>query len=189
MNKRKRAPGGGRKPLDPSGSDIVMIRLPPDLRRSIERLAKKRGRNRADVIRSALKHWVGRHQVRTLHTEALTCAIALLADRIEQRTGKKWIEDAVTGAALREQVERLIFHFAPTPAEPAVVPPEADVVGLVLTMIEHTVQVKGVPAVVTFSDDRGLSEILRDLARQPPHGLGSGWQRNRTIWERNWVKS
>ena len=186
MRKRKRAPGGGRKPLDPSGSVVVMIRLPPDLRRGIERLAKKRGHNRAAVIRSALKHWVGRHQVRTLHTEALTCAIALLADRIEQRTGKKWIEDAATGTALREQVERLIFHFAPTPTEPAVVPPEADVVGLVLTMIEHTVLVKGA---VSFSDDRGLWEILRDLARQPPHGLGSGWERNRTIWERNWVRS
>jgi len=186
MREKKRAPGGGRKPLDPSGSNIMIIRLPPDLLRAIDRLAKKHKRNRSDVARSAPKHWVGRHQVRTLHTEALTCAIALLADRIEQRTGKKWIEDAVTGTALREQVERLIFHFAPTPAEPAVVPPEADVVGLVLTMIEHTVLVKGA---VSFSDDRGLLEILRDLARQPPHGLGSGWQRNRTIWERNWVKS
>jgi Arc/MetJ-type ribon-helix-helix transcriptional regulator len=188
MNKRKRAPGAGRKPLDPSGSDIVMIRLPPDLRRATDRLAKKHKRNRSDVIRSAIRHWVGRYQVRTLHTEALTCAIALLADRIEQRTGKKWIEDTVTGTALREQVDRLIYHFAPTPAEPAVVPPEADVVGLVLTMIEHTVPVKGVPAAVTFSDDRGLSEILRDLARPPPQGLGSGWRRNRDVWEGNWVK-
>jgi predicted transcriptional regulator len=182
--KTMRAKGAGRKPLDPSGSNIVPVRIPIDLQRSIERLAKKHGRKRSEVIRSALKHWVGRHQIRALHTEALTCAIALLADRIESATGKKWIEDAATGVALREQVGVLIYNFAPTPAEPVTVPPEAaNVVGNVITMIEATASMQGLCAVM-FSDDRGLSEILQDLARPPPHGLGLGWQRNAAVWQR-----
>jgi predicted transcriptional regulator len=182
IKKAMRAKGAGRKPLDPRGSNIVPVRLPADLQQDIERLAKKRGKKRSDVIRSALRHYVGRFQIRTGHTEALTCAIALLADRVEAVTGRKWIEDAVTAKALREQTERLIFHFAPTPAKPVAVPPEADVVGFIITMIENAVPTGGLPP-VTFSDDRGLSEILHNLARQPPHGLGSGWQRNRAIWQ------
>jgi Ribbon-helix-helix protein, copG family len=183
MRKKTRAPGGGRKPLDPSGSDIVMIRIPPKLRREIERLAKKHGLSRPGLIRTALGHWVGRFEGRTLHTETLADAVVLLADQIERRSGKKWIEDAVTGVALRKQVERLIYHFAPTPAKPVppeaeVVPPELDVVGWIITMIENTVPVKGVPPMI-FSNDQRLSETLRALARQPPYGLGSGWQRNR----------
>jgi hypothetical protein len=182
MRKKTRAPGGGRKPLDPSGSDIVMIRIRPKLRRDVERLAKKYGLTRSGLIRSALGYWVGRSQLSTFHTEQLASAIVVLANWIERRTGKKWIEDAVTGVALREQVGRLIFHFAPTPAKPVKVPPELDVVGFLITMIENTVPVKGVPP-AKFSDDRELSEILWALAQQPPYGLGSGWQRNRRVWQ------
>jgi predicted transcriptional regulator len=184
--KATRAPGAGRKPLDAGGSAIVPVRIPTDLRRAIDRLAKERGQKRSDVIRNALKHWVGRYQVRTLHTEALTCAIALLADQIERATGKKWFEDPVTGKALREQVERLIYHFAPAPKKSVVVPPKADVVGFLITMMEQAVPVQDRPDLppMVLSNDRGLSEVLQALARPPPHGLGSGWQRNRAIWQK-----
>jgi predicted transcriptional regulator len=166
----------------------VPVRIPTDLRRAIDRLAKERGQKRSGVIRNALKHWVGRYQVRTLHTEALTCAIALLADGIERATGKKWIEDPVTAAALREQAERLIFHFAAAPSKPVTVPPEADVVGFLISIIENIIITNEVKAErnlnlppITFKDDRGLSEILQALSRPPPHGLGSGWRRHQAV--------
>jgi hypothetical protein len=49
-----------------------------------------------------------RVQYLQLHATALTYLIAILIKRIEGCTGRKWIEDAATAAAVREEVGYLI---------------------------------------------------------------------------------
>ncbi len=175
--KRKRAPGGGRKPLDPKGKVDVFIRLPLKLGADIDRLAKKHRRKRPAEIRAALMAWCRRHFRYEPHIEALIAAIGLVADGVERRTGKKWNEDLVTGAALREEVDRLISHFAPRAPEPPVIPDDVGGVGgFVIALIENAQEERyGLPRYVddAFYVDDGMWPLLRDL--------GSGYKRNRRI--------
>ena len=104
-----------------------MVRIEPELLQKIERLAKKHRRNRSMEIRAALKAHIRQYHRPELHIRALTCMIEILMGQIERYTGKKSIDDPLTGTAVREQIDRLIFHFARTSAEPLkplTVPPE-----------------------------------------------------------------
>jgi hypothetical protein len=162
----------GRKGLHPDGSDVVVLRIEPDLLEKIGRLAKKHGRDRSKEIRAALRFWVSLYRKDTLHVGELTCLIEMLVHDIERRTGKRWIDDARTGNAVRELVERLIFHLAPTPTKPLTVEPEiSSVLASLLARYEGQQYDHRI-------DDRtqALAILLRDL--------GSGWQRNRKIWMR-----
>src|SRR5262249_27030736 len=92
---RKRAPGGGRKSLTPDGSDVVMLRIEPDLLKKVERLvAKRRGLakhhgqraekwDRSKEIRNALRFWVSLHRQDTLHVQELASLIEMLVHDIE----------------------------------------------------------------------------------------------------------
>jgi len=79
---------------------------------------------------------------------------------------------------VREGVESLIFHFAPTPVEPVTVPPDiASITGELITISENLYPRPGVPEVPsTLMGDEwaALALIVKDL--------GSGWQRNRDVW-------
>lgn len=75
---RRRAAGAGRKPVEPGGSGLVMLRIGPVLRQGIDRLAKRRKHTRSQEIREALKFWTMRHERHGLHIEALAAMIALL---------------------------------------------------------------------------------------------------------------
>ena len=175
--KRRRRPGAGRKPVDPQGSVVAPVRFTRDDWEAINRLAKKHGRKRSKEIREAVHHWRRRLEKPELHVGALTCLIAILVKRIEQKTGRKWLDDPLTGAAVRENVEHLIFHFAPSPAEPIVVPPELQVWGELVTMAEMLDPVPGIPTVpaeLWGGDWATLAVIIKDL--------GSGWLRNRAVW-------
>jgi hypothetical protein len=57
---------------------------------------------------------------------SLACAVAILAERIEQAAGESWRQDQFTGLALRYAVEALLFHFAPTPEGVPAVPPAVE---------------------------------------------------------------
>jgi hypothetical protein len=63
---------------------------------------------------SALKLDCGRH------IRALGEIVALLAQRIESKTGEHWNKDVFTGEALRRGIDVLVSHFAPggTPVTP-----------------------------------------------------------------------
>src|SRR5262249_18414411 len=132
------------------------------------------------------------------HIGALMHVIALLVGQIERATEKKWHEDAFTGEALRHAIERLIFHFAPTPDRKMLVPPRveeaamripprmrdrartaADVgasqAGMIITLIENApASDKPPPLNVLPPDEWGFWKVRRDL--------GSGAKRNRAIW-------
>jgi hypothetical protein len=138
MAVKKRAPGGGRKSLDPdrAQSSKVMVRLKPDLQQALEGLAKRNNRDLSKEIRDALYYWLYRSGRPELHIGSLTSFIEMLVTQIERRSKKRWIDDAVTGVAVREQIDRLIWHLAPKPTELVTVPPDLDVVGGVIALAE-----------------------------------------------------
>jgi len=156
MRKKTRAPGAGRKPLDPSGTAIVPIRIHSDLLRAINRLTKRSRRNRSDVIRAALNYWVGRRQApeRSKHIRALGEAVMLVAQYIERATGERWIDDAFTAVALRQGCSSLIAHFAPrgTPVTPRLIKEAAT------RHAQHIARVTGVRVEAAIPDAASTGE-------------------------------
>jgi len=122
--KRKRRPGGGRKPIDPQGAVIAPVRFTKDEWRAINRVGERLKLNRSQVIRAAVKYWLTKLQYPQLHVAALTYLITILVKRIEGRSGRKWIEDPETGRAVREEIGLLINGLAPVAKEGLVVSPE-----------------------------------------------------------------
>ena len=83
VKKKKRAPGGGRKPLDldETQSVKVMARVSPALRKALQSLAEKHHCNLSTAIKRALRHWVERHEIPQLHILPWPPQIGVLADR------------------------------------------------------------------------------------------------------------
>jgi hypothetical protein len=183
---RTRRVGAGRKSLDPDGpAEVVPVRIPPPLLKRLDQLVAKHRRkrqrwDRSREIRAAVGYWAKLIEKPEQHTGALICLIAILIRRVEARTRRKWHTDATTGAFVRELVEHLIFHFAPTPTGPVAVPDDIARIPSELIMIAENLYPRpGVPEVPStlFGDEwAALALIVRDL--------GSGWQRNKDIWLR-----
>ena len=196
----KRASGAGRKPKGPFKGKSVTIttRVTPRTRTELEREAKKKGHSLSQEIERRLDDLLRRDLDTPAHIKALAQAVTVLARNIERATGRQWRDDAFTGEALRNGIEMLIRHFAPATESPAV-PPQIDEAatkmqpelrapysnpklfgwnesGMVISMIESaptdTVYVPG----IEFPDPQGYAQIRRDI--------GSGWQRNQKIWNK-----
>jgi Arc/MetJ-type ribon-helix-helix transcriptional regulator len=159
---------------EPAG--LVPIRLPKDLQQAIERVAVKHKRSRSAEIRDALRYWVGRERHPERHVRLLTVLIALLIGRIERATGRRWNNDPLTAQAVREQVERLIGHFAPASAEPLIVPAEISKIVSELIVTLEFLATPGVPALEAFGDQEEFERLIADV--------GSGWSRNKAVWLR-----
>jgi hypothetical protein len=118
MAVRKRKPGGGRKPGGefPGKSATFTTRIQPETRRALDEAAKasRPKRSVSAVAEHLLKTGLQRPSGAPRNT-ALARAVALLAENIEDGTGKNWREDQWTGMALRYAVEALLYHYAPTP--------------------------------------------------------------------------
>jgi predicted transcriptional regulator len=168
MGTTRRKPG--RKPLDPGGSSTAVLRIESDLLGRIDRLAAKHGRDRSNEIRAALRFWTALYRKDGVHVGELTILIGMLVEDIEKHTDKKWIEDPLTGTAVRELVGDLIFHLAPTPSEPLTVPQE---IKDVLTFLKMRYENQEFDF---RNDDR--SQVLAILMRD----IGSGFRRNRKVW-------
>jgi hypothetical protein len=176
--KRKRRPGAGRPPIDKQGSVIAQVRFTQDDWKAIDALASEYRGNVSKEIRAAVHYWLRLLEKPQRHVGALICFIAILVRRIEARTGKTWLGDPVTGAAVCKEIERLIFHFAPTPAKPVTIPPDIEsITGQLITIAENLHPRPGVPEMrpELFGDEWVvLARIVKDL--------GSGWDRNKNVW-------
>jgi hypothetical protein len=172
--KKTRAPGGGRKALDPEEAQSVkvMVRIRPALRDQLLDLAKrhrKDGRPNLSVeIKLALRHWVDRHEIPDIHNSALATAISVLADRCETISGKSWIDDAMTRQLLRDRALNLVRHvLAPLSSKRVAIPKEVkEEADLVLKLLRRDFGTTG----TVIIDDQGLATILQDLSRH----LGKG---------------
>jgi hypothetical protein len=121
---RKRAPGAGRKPEGPfkGKSATFTTRITQDTREALELAAEKSGRSISQVaenyLRAALKKPAGEPRNR-----ALADLVELVAEDVEEATGRSWLEDSFTCQALRLSIEALVLHFAPDPTAGFPVPP------------------------------------------------------------------
>jgi hypothetical protein len=161
------------------GAVVVPVRFTQDDWQAIKRAAKEYGSSASAEIRLAVDHWLQRYKKPRLHTSALTGAIEILVSWIEARTKKRWVDDALTGAAVRENVEILIFHFIPATTEPTPVPRELQVVWELIAVMEGLAppedpNVPRVPVEMMGGEWQALARIIRDI--------GSGWVRNRAVW-------
>jgi hypothetical protein len=208
MQKKTRAPGGGRKPRGDfrGNSKILTVRVTPATRTALEGLAKRHDRSLSQEMHHAFDDWIRNHRRHKRHIGALMHAIALVAENIEERTGRRWQEDAYTGEQLRVGVEKLIFHFAPMPDGPAPIPPKVEEATTRFLIAKRTgaplPSMRGVHlpelglgeteagTIITLIENAPASDKpplgLRLLDQRDPYGfwqflrdLGSGWQRNR----------
>jgi hypothetical protein len=117
--KRKRAPGGGRKPRGEfvGMTDALTIRMPRDVRRGVGREAERSGRSLSQEIARRLKDSLGlrdriEREFGPKHIYALGRLVGQMAKAIEVSTGKRWHEDAFTASALCRAIETLVFSVA-----------------------------------------------------------------------------
>jgi hypothetical protein len=163
--KQKRRPGGGRKPIDPQGAVIAPVRFTNDDWEAINRVGKRYKLKRSQVIRAAVKYWLKTLQYPQLHVAALTYLITILVKRIEGRSGRKWIEDPETGAAVREEVGVLINCLAPRAKKGLVVSPELRQIARDLIVIITHLYQEPRPSLALSGDDdwAALAVIAKDL--------------------------
>jgi len=162
--KRKRRPGGGRKPIDPRGAVIAPVRFTKDDWEAIDRAGKTFGLKRSQVIRTAVQYWLQWTQYPYLHVAWLTCLITILVKRIEERSGRKWIADPETAAAVRKEIGILIECLAPPAKEGLTVSPELRNIArdlIVITM--HLYREPQLPPVHAGDDWAVLALIAKKL--------------------------
>src|SRR5262245_13029821 len=120
---RKRAKGAGRKPHGPyqGNTEMLGLRVRPDVRAELERLAKNRGWSISQETQRALDNWV-RYQ-RGPCGPALVNAIFKVIERVKTETGES-LDSPFTAVAVRGAVDCLLLHFWPPPLDDApLVPP------------------------------------------------------------------
>jgi len=111
---RERAPGGGRKPRGPlkGKSRMLTTRITSEIRAALEDAARESGTSLSQEVELRLRDSLKREHKRPPDVLALAEAIAQVIEKIQQRTGKQWREDAWTGQAVRRGIDFLVGHFA-----------------------------------------------------------------------------
>jgi hypothetical protein len=117
--KRNRAPGGGRKPRGEfvGMTDALTVRMPKDVRRGVEREAKRAGRSLSQEIARRLKDSLGlrdriERELGPKHVYALCRLVGQMAQTVEMQTGQRWQDDAFTASALCHAIETFVFRVA-----------------------------------------------------------------------------
>jgi predicted transcriptional regulator len=122
--KRKRRPGGGRKPDGKFAKGATFTtRLNWETRRALDEAAKKTGKSVSTTAEYILREGLKKPQG-TPRNYSLACAVALLAEKIEDGTQKSWRNDAFTGEALHHAIASLLVWYTawPSPGEGAEIP-------------------------------------------------------------------
>jgi hypothetical protein len=162
--KRKRRPGAGRPPIDRQGSVIAQVRFTQDDWKGIEAFASKHKSNASKEIRAAVHYRLRLLEKPKMHVGVLMCVIAILVRRIEARTGKTWLNDPATGAAVREEVGRLIECFIPEVKEPPAILPELQqITNDLIATIAHLCREPQLAPVHAGNDWEVLARITTDL--------------------------
>lgn len=173
----------GRPPLPPHSKRkpdlVIAVRIPEYLLQSLkEQAASPRGqslspRSLSAEIRQALDFWVSRHAKSRDHNSRLGNAVAAIADRVEEITGKSWLDDALTRQVLREHVQKLVSHILLPLSKPVAVPADIkEEAGLILALLKHVIPRPGVRRLLgtVIIDDPALAMISQELNRE----LGDG---------------
>lgn len=128
--KRKRAPGGGRKPLGPlEGSrEMLSHRVPFKLRKELKARARKHKRSLTREVLVLLEWALSRNRKQRKDIVALIEAIAIAIRYVEHATKEEWRNSAFTTAAVRRAVDSLLGRFGPqeAPKVPLAIKKHAD---------------------------------------------------------------
>src|SRR5262245_49415648 len=102
----------GRKPLDPSerNSEILNVRVRPDVRRALERIANQRGLTLSRHVQRALDQYIERSK-RAPHVDEFSTKVADLTEKVERNTGEQWTQDPFTAEAVSEGLAQLFRAF------------------------------------------------------------------------------
>jgi hypothetical protein len=122
---------------------MLTTRITPETRAGLERAARESGFSLSQEVERRLRESLKREHKRPPDVLALAEAIAQVTEKIQQRTGKQWREDAFTGEALRHGIEFLIRHFAARGA-PVVSPRVKEAVATMLVANERDLTPAGV---------------------------------------------
>jgi uncharacterized protein (DUF1778 family) len=105
---RKRALGGGRKPLGPYERNIapLAVRVRPETKEGLQRAAKQHGRSMSQEMQRALRYWIQLSEAP--HITTLAEAVMAVAEQCESATGRRYVDDASTSAALKSSILALL---------------------------------------------------------------------------------
>jgi hypothetical protein len=119
---RKRVKGAGRKPQGPyqGNSEMLGVRVRPEIRRDLEQLAATRGWSVSQEVQRALVHWIDWR--RGPCGPALVNAIFKIVEQVKTETGES-LDSPFTAAAVRGAVDCLLLHFWPPPLDDAPLAP------------------------------------------------------------------
>jgi hypothetical protein len=125
MVKRKRAPGGGRKPTGRTvASSTVNVRIEPALRRALEAEVQARGaKSVSALVVKLIDQGLTKKAPTAKHNLSLGYSVALIAELVEKRTGRSWRDDSWTRQAVVYGVEVLLERFLPTDEANPPIPP------------------------------------------------------------------
>ena len=175
----------GRKPQGEFGgkSALFATRLTPQTRQALEWASARSGRSMSQEAEFHLRESLGRDRRRQQHIIELGEMVMRIAQAIEKRSGKRWINDAATGEALRRAIDFAVLHFAPRWAPPqgknSLDPAELGTfeAGMLISRIE------GVPEPPRVRWPRGAEypEEWHSYWRIL-QAFGSGAKRNRPAW-------
>jgi hypothetical protein len=113
--KRKRAPGGGRRPGELGlKSATLSLRLPKDMRVALVAAAtRNKRRSVSEEIVYRLRSTLVRDKAdRPPHIRALSETVARIALGLERRTERLWIEDRYTAEQLSKGIDLLLYTYS-----------------------------------------------------------------------------
>ena len=122
----KRAKGTGAKPKGPyqGNSEMLGVRVRPEVRADLDGLAKERGFSLSQEVQWALANWIKWR--RGPCGPALVNAIFKVIEQVKTETGKS-MDDPFTTAAVRGAIDFLLLHFWPPPIGDAPLEPPSRV--------------------------------------------------------------
>jgi hypothetical protein len=123
VERRKRAPGGGRKPKGEfkGKSAALSTRITPELRAALEAESIRAGMSLSQLVERLLRDSLDRPRrteaaLGAPHVRALAYCVARIATHIEVGTGKRWHDDQFSNRALKAALEILLHRFSPRDA-------------------------------------------------------------------------
>jgi plasmid stability protein len=126
MAARKRAPGAGRpkKLAGDKKSQMFTTRIGADTKRLLEEAAAENKRSVSAEAETALRNHLKRPE--EARNRALASIVALLAESIEQQTGRSWRTDSYTAEAVRFSVITMLKFLAPAKTDSVEIPPDIE---------------------------------------------------------------
>ena len=133
---------------------MLTTRITPEVRGALESAARESGTSLSQEVELRLRDSLKREHKRPPDVLALAEAIAQVIEKIQQRTGRQWREDAWTGQSVRRGIDFLVGHFAALGE--AVIPPSVEKAA---EKAAEEAAARGLPVIEEDRSPAGVGEI------------------------------